>query len=526
MWVEIGDQLRQAREKAGLSLEELQEQTQIDMVSLKALENGDFNKISSPFFVRSYIRTVAKKIDLEPTNLLKHYHPVQDETGEGEANKAGGGLGQTGKFSTISQPVEKITDSGRVHTTQPIQPLRMNDGANEESYDPFHNMKEEESEDGGENASGSEEGEHLSRSVTSKSKKWSVSDLTQTLKMKALGNVPILKKDEEQSAENKQEEGDSLSSSSAEGELPPRSQGKRGAISEEEMSSPMDQEEALNRDFQSRESEEMMNEPSVSPPPMDTPQTLSRSGRYRSDAWAGEESGSHDLSSNLPPRGQSASLSEQQMVGNDSTESEPILSRSGRHESVSNLPALVASGEITRSNSKRHRKAVAQNKAGNWFKSPLVRWSLIVVVLLILVSIWAANTMGFFDKNSEKPATTSEKKDGSSSSADAPKGGTAKLLALKEGSSLSEYQLSKPDNVSFRFQTKGKSWIQIREQKNAEEGYLKDVTLNRGETFPYEYKKGKAKELWVTIGSPNQVDLTINGQSVNANKTIHIIIKK
>lgn len=70
--VEIGSFLRQARESAGLSLDEVQEKTRIQKNFLSAIEIGDFEKLPSPFYVRSYLRAFANCVKVEPHHLLRH----------------------------------------------------------------------------------------------------------------------------------------------------------------------------------------------------------------------------------------------------------------------------------------------------------------------------------------------------------------------------------------------------------------------------------------------------------------------
>ncbi|TCS92583.1 helix-turn-helix domain-containing protein [Hazenella coriacea] len=73
MSVEIGSFLRQARESIGLSLDQLQEKTRIQKSFLVAIENGEFNKLPSPFYVRTYLRSYANCVKVEPHHILRQY---------------------------------------------------------------------------------------------------------------------------------------------------------------------------------------------------------------------------------------------------------------------------------------------------------------------------------------------------------------------------------------------------------------------------------------------------------------------
>ncbi|MEW9033817.1 MAG: helix-turn-helix domain-containing protein, partial [Planifilum fimeticola] len=71
MSLEIGLRLKEARESLGLSIQDIRDQTRIESGYLIALENGEFDKLPSPYFVRTCIRAYAKCVGIEPHHLLK-----------------------------------------------------------------------------------------------------------------------------------------------------------------------------------------------------------------------------------------------------------------------------------------------------------------------------------------------------------------------------------------------------------------------------------------------------------------------
>ena len=69
----IGEVLRLARVNQGLSLEELQRKTDIQLDMLEALESDDFDKLPSPFYARSFLRKYAWAVELDESIVLDAY---------------------------------------------------------------------------------------------------------------------------------------------------------------------------------------------------------------------------------------------------------------------------------------------------------------------------------------------------------------------------------------------------------------------------------------------------------------------
>ena len=69
----IGEVLRLARINQGLSLEELQRKTDIQLDMLEALESDDFDKLPSPFYARSFLRKYAWVVELDENIVLDAY---------------------------------------------------------------------------------------------------------------------------------------------------------------------------------------------------------------------------------------------------------------------------------------------------------------------------------------------------------------------------------------------------------------------------------------------------------------------
>jgi cytoskeleton protein RodZ len=71
--MELIERLRRAREKAGLSLEELATRTKIQQRILEAIEAGDFKRVPGGLFVRGFLRSYAREVGLDPEEVVAQY---------------------------------------------------------------------------------------------------------------------------------------------------------------------------------------------------------------------------------------------------------------------------------------------------------------------------------------------------------------------------------------------------------------------------------------------------------------------
>ncbi|MFC4078275.1 DUF4115 domain-containing protein [Salinithrix halophila] len=102
--------------------------------------------------------------------------------------------------------------------------------------------------------------------------------------------------------------------------------------------------------------------------------------------------------------------------------------------------------------------------------------------------------------------------------ASAPEG--MALLNRDEESGKSEYEVKNNQNLLLQVKANQESWLQIRENENG--GYLRDVTLTKGERFRFRHPESVTTDLWISLGVPEGVELTINGQAIKPTKTIQI----
>ncbi|POH13986.1 hypothetical protein BGL41_02685 [Fructilactobacillus sanfranciscensis] len=78
----IGEKLKSAREKAGLSIDEVQKDTKIQKKYLVAIENDDFEALPGKFYVRAFVKTFANAVGLNGDKFVEDYLPNNNVTGE------------------------------------------------------------------------------------------------------------------------------------------------------------------------------------------------------------------------------------------------------------------------------------------------------------------------------------------------------------------------------------------------------------------------------------------------------------
>ena len=69
----IGTTLAQARESAGLSVDEVAHATRIRRTLLLGIENDDFSACGGDFYARGHVRTIALKLGVDPAPLLREF---------------------------------------------------------------------------------------------------------------------------------------------------------------------------------------------------------------------------------------------------------------------------------------------------------------------------------------------------------------------------------------------------------------------------------------------------------------------
>jgi cytoskeletal protein RodZ len=85
----IGDTLREARMRQGLDIADMEAQTKIRAKYLRALEDEEFSMLPGATFVRTFLRTYAEKLGLDPHLLIDEYRARYEPTEEAETASFG-----------------------------------------------------------------------------------------------------------------------------------------------------------------------------------------------------------------------------------------------------------------------------------------------------------------------------------------------------------------------------------------------------------------------------------------------------
>lgn len=82
----LGEELKSAREAAGLSMRELATRTKISVTALEALERNDFSRLPGGIFGRSFVRAYALEVGVDPDATVARFIDLLEQS-EREAGR-------------------------------------------------------------------------------------------------------------------------------------------------------------------------------------------------------------------------------------------------------------------------------------------------------------------------------------------------------------------------------------------------------------------------------------------------------
>jgi cytoskeleton protein RodZ len=90
---EIGETLRETRMRRRIDMTEVEAATKIRAKYLRALENEEWDLLPGPTFVKTFLRTYAEFLDLDPRLLVEEYRQRYERPSSQDLTPFGPGLG-------------------------------------------------------------------------------------------------------------------------------------------------------------------------------------------------------------------------------------------------------------------------------------------------------------------------------------------------------------------------------------------------------------------------------------------------
>jgi cytoskeletal protein RodZ len=471
---EIGAHLRQARESVGLSLEQLQDKTKIQKSFITAIENGEFDKLPSPFYVRTYLRAYCKCVKLEPHHILRQYRKSeQAERGLTSVQQAitpemlaqAQQMYQNGEMlqnTALGDTVVPRVSRTQAHTaltiakSKPTAAATTTTTTTTTSLTPINN---------------------LTSGVTS-------SDLSASLNSSKLAETMIKRKESTRHHTDSRIEN-------------PRAR-------------PVLEQRGFSLSARKKATEEIEEpKPRMQRPVEQVVKEVAASkfvdGLTRSKRGGKEQT-------------------ERKKTERMQTTTPPILERSNRYNATSTVSADVTQKSVPQQSRKLSRSASRRRAASNssWLtkKSTLITIASVVICIPLL---WATVAAIVGDEPAENKPTTEQVVQEPSltvPNTQADNETSNEQVTLVEGST---YEVSGTDVVTLQFEATEQSWVQIRTQEEAQkEGYLSDATLQSGDSDKYEHNFADGEDVWISLGMPDAIKVTVNGKEVESAGKIHI----
>lgn len=489
---DIGAHLQQARESMGLSLDQLQEKTKIQKSFIVAIENGEFHKLPSPFYVRTYLRTYCKCVKLEPHHILRQYRKAE------QAERGLTSVHQAITPEMLAQAQQMYQNNVGMQNTG--HNLNMN-------TQMLHNRAPQ--------TRVSRTQAHTALTIANTNPK----NMQQTMQHTGIPRQESFPKNVQQKSISRQET------------LPKNVQ--QTSVSRQEtirqITNPVLEQKQKQLEHQKQQR---------------TRSTLEYTRRNEKDQFNKKTTDTQFLeATQLTPRRSAKNTPSTQFAtgltrrANKEATNPPILERS-QLSSVSDkkqIGAEVQKQEITRmrqlsrsavrSNRRSERKVQFGNK-----KSILI---IIASVAICIPLVWAtvAALAGDDEKKQEAGTQTNSTEqqqtvvtpDTETNSTDTEQSTEEQIVLTNSSPQENTYEVSGSDDIQIQFQANGQSWIQIRNQRAIQkQGYLSDSTLQSGDRDDYKHSFANGKDIWISIGIPDVVNVTVNGKSIKPAKIIHI----
>jgi cytoskeleton protein RodZ len=102
---EIGETLREARMRRRIDMTEVEAATKIRAKYLRALENEEWDLLPGPTFVKTFLRTYAEFLDLDPRLLVEEYRQRYERPSTQDLTPFGAGRGTQRRRRRQRRPI-------------------------------------------------------------------------------------------------------------------------------------------------------------------------------------------------------------------------------------------------------------------------------------------------------------------------------------------------------------------------------------------------------------------------------------
>ena len=102
---EIGETLRETRMRRRIDMTEVEAATKIRAKYLRALENEEWDLLPGPTFVKTFLRTYAEYLDLDPRLLVEEYRQRYERPATQDLTPFGPGMGSQRRRRRRRRPI-------------------------------------------------------------------------------------------------------------------------------------------------------------------------------------------------------------------------------------------------------------------------------------------------------------------------------------------------------------------------------------------------------------------------------------
>jgi len=103
----IGEELKAARQKRGITFSEVSKTTKIDTRFLKALEEENFDILPEPY-IKAFLRSYAHEIGANLASVMRKYEDMRSQSAETAVSPPGPSPFQESQFTSFNNAVKQI----------------------------------------------------------------------------------------------------------------------------------------------------------------------------------------------------------------------------------------------------------------------------------------------------------------------------------------------------------------------------------------------------------------------------------